>query len=135
MNYIFGNSTLLYSRTSRSGGGGNASSGQGSGGPKHKLWAKKDSAEVFSGHSEPSRWQQVLAALARWPRFFDCVSVATSSTQVTLSFFLKWVSEDLDRGRVNRCYEGGGLEPGHSSLMQLARFSAVSCLGVVVGGG
>uniref|UniRef100_A0ACB8FC14 Uncharacterized protein n=1 Tax=Sphaerodactylus townsendi TaxID=933632 RepID=A0ACB8FC14_9SAUR len=80
MNYIFGNNSLLYSRTSR---GGNSGSGQGLGGPKQRLWVKKGSAEALPDEPEPSssRWQQIVAFFTRRHRFFDCISVAASSSQ------------------------------------------------------
>lgn len=80
MNYIFGNNTLLYSRASR---GGNASSSHGSVGPKQKHGAKKDSSDELQAEPEPSRWQQIVAFFTRRHSFIDCISVATSSTQVT----------------------------------------------------
>lgn len=80
MNYIFGNNTLLYSRASR---GGNTSSSHGSVGPKQKHWAKKGSSDELQAEPEPSRWQQIVAFFTRRHSFIDCISVATSSTQVT----------------------------------------------------
>ncbi|XP_025032024.1 disks large homolog 1-like [Python bivittatus] len=79
MNYIFGNSSLLYSRASRS--GTTPGSGQGSGGPKPRFWARKGSADNLPEGPEPSRWQPILAFFARRHPFVDCVSVATSSSQ------------------------------------------------------
>ncbi|KAI2533220.1 discs large MAGUK scaffold protein 1 [Homo sapiens] len=79
MNYIFGNNTLLYSRGSR---GGNTSSSHGSAGPKQKHWAKKGSSDELQAEPEPSRWQQIVAFFTRRHSFIDCISVATSSTQV-----------------------------------------------------
>ncbi|XP_049631893.1 disks large homolog 1 isoform X7 [Suncus etruscus] len=80
MNYIFGNNTLLYSRASR---GGNTSSSHGSVGPKQKHWAKKGSSDELQAEPEPSRWQQIVAFFTRRHSFIDCISVATSSTQLT----------------------------------------------------
>lgn len=88
MNYIFGNNTLLYSRASR---GGNTSSSHGSVGPKQKHWAKKGSSDELQAEPEPSRWQQIVAFFTRRHSFIDCISVATSSTQVTYHL-LKWFS-------------------------------------------
>uniref|UniRef100_A0A2K6A3L3 Discs large MAGUK scaffold protein 1 n=1 Tax=Mandrillus leucophaeus TaxID=9568 RepID=A0A2K6A3L3_MANLE len=79
MNYIFGNNTLLYSRGSR---GGNTSSSHGSAGPKQKHWAKKGSSDELQAEPEPSRWQQIVAFFTRRHSFIDCISVATSSTQI-----------------------------------------------------
>uniref|UniRef100_A0A6I8QB50 Disks large homolog 1 n=1 Tax=Xenopus tropicalis TaxID=8364 RepID=A0A6I8QB50_XENTR len=78
MNYIFGNNTLLYSRSNR---GGNTSSSHSSVGPKQKLWAKKGSSEELRAEPEPSRWQQIVAFFTRRHSFIDCISVAASSAQ------------------------------------------------------
>lgn len=78
MNYIFGNNTLLYSRSNR---GGNTSSSHSSVGPKLKPWAKKGSTEELRAEPEPSRWQQIVAFFTRRHSFIDCISVAASSAQ------------------------------------------------------
>ncbi|XP_072266251.1 disks large homolog 1 [Pyxicephalus adspersus] len=78
MNYIFGNNTLLYSRSNR---GGNTSSSHSSVGPKLKPWAKKGSTEELKAEPEPSRWQQIVAFFTRRHSFIDCISVAASSAQ------------------------------------------------------
>ncbi|XP_041419231.1 disks large homolog 1 isoform X36 [Xenopus laevis] len=78
MNYIFGNNTLLYSRSNR---GGNTSSSHSSVGPKQKLWAKKGSSDELRAEPEPSRWQQIVAFFTRRHSFIDCISVAASSAQ------------------------------------------------------
>ncbi|XP_068137244.1 disks large homolog 1 isoform X17 [Hyperolius riggenbachi] len=78
MNYIFGNNTLLYSRSNR---GGNTSSSHSSVGPKQKPWAKKGSTEELRAEPEPSRWQQIVAFFTRRHSFIDCISVAASSAQ------------------------------------------------------
>ncbi|XP_068137241.1 disks large homolog 1 isoform X15 [Hyperolius riggenbachi] len=80
MNYIFGNNTLLYSRSNR---GGNTSSSHSSVGPKQKPWAKKGSTEELRAEPEPSRWQQIVAFFTRRHSFIDCISVAASSAQPT----------------------------------------------------
>lgn len=81
MNYIFGNSSLLYSRASRS---GNPGSGQGSAGPKPRFWARKGSAEEdLPGDRKPLRWPPFLAFLACLQPFLDCLAVAPGpSSQV-----------------------------------------------------
>lgn len=84
MNYIFGNNTLLYSRTSR----GNTGTSHSSVGPKQKQWAKKGSTDEL--RTEPSRWQQIVAFFTRRHGFIDCISVAASSTQV-ICHILKWL--------------------------------------------
>ncbi|XP_040205423.1 disks large homolog 1 isoform X16 [Rana temporaria] len=78
MNYIFGNNTLLYSRSNR---GGNTSSSHSSVGPKLKPWAKKGSTDELRAEPEPSRWQQIVAFFTRRHSFIDCISVAASSAQ------------------------------------------------------
>ncbi|XP_077343573.1 disks large homolog 1 isoform X15 [Lithobates pipiens] len=80
MNYIFGNNTLLYSRSNR---GGNTSSSHSSVGPKLKPWAKKGSTDELRAEPEPSRWQQIVAFFTRRHSFIDCISVAASSAQST----------------------------------------------------
>ncbi|XP_018422986.1 PREDICTED: disks large homolog 1 isoform X17 [Nanorana parkeri] len=78
MNYIFGNNTLLYSRSNR---GGNTSSSHSSVGPKLKPWAKKSSTDELRAEPEPSRWQQIVAFFTRRHSFIDCISVAARSAQ------------------------------------------------------
>ncbi|XP_018422979.1 PREDICTED: disks large homolog 1 isoform X16 [Nanorana parkeri] len=80
MNYIFGNNTLLYSRSNR---GGNTSSSHSSVGPKLKPWAKKSSTDELRAEPEPSRWQQIVAFFTRRHSFIDCISVAARSAQST----------------------------------------------------
>ncbi|XP_058043510.1 disks large homolog 1 isoform X17 [Ahaetulla prasina] len=81
MNYIFGNSSLLYSRPGRSSTPG---SGQGSAGPKLRFWARKGSAEEdLPGDQEPLRWPPLLAFLACLQPFLDCLAVAPSPSSQT----------------------------------------------------